>query len=221
MTKQEENLSGFELPSETDEKQPSRLERAAFREPRKPREPKKAKELREPRDEERCNGFQSTIEYEISDAAQQDPKQGKTPDVNDPKEDPDGSQQAMKPTKTPGDSQLAIKSANTPGSCQQVIKPAKTPDGSQQAIKPPKTPGDYQLPMKPAKTPGSSQLATKPNNTPADTQPARKTSLCEAKADESEPADDQFHSMQEDGDENNRHNSTSTHGKHLAKVRPH
>lgn len=182
MTKQEENLSGFELPSETDEKQPSRLERAAFREPRKPRKPKKAKELREPRDEERCNGFQSTIEYEISDAAQQDPKQGKTPDVNDPKEDPDGSQQAMKPTKTPGDSQLAIK---------------------------------------PGQTPGSSQLLAKPDQTPDDAQPAVKTFLCEAKYDESEPADDQVHSMQEDGDENNHHHSTSTHGKHSAEFRPH
>lgn len=195
MTKEQENSGRFETSSETEEKQPSKSKLAAFREPRKPgkfrelrehRRSRKAEELREPRDKERCNGFQPTIEYEISDAAQQYSKHGKTPDVNDPKQHPDGSQQAIKPAKTPGDSQLA---------------------------------------MKPGQTPGSSQLLTEPDQTPAhaDTQlqPAMKTFLCEAKSDESEPADDQFHSMQEDGVENNRHHSTSTRGKHFAEFRPH
>ena len=185
MTKEQENLGRVETSSETEEKQPSKSKPAAFREPMKPRElrehrrSRKAEELRETRDKERCNGFQRTIEYEIS---QQDLKQGKTPDVNDPKQDPNGSQQAIKPAKTPGDSQLAIK---------------------------------------PGQTPGSSQLLAKPDQTPDDAQPAVKTFLCEAKYDESEPADDQVHSMQEDGDENNHHHSTSTHGKHSAEFRPH
>lgn len=50
---------------------------------------------------------------------------------------------------------------------------------------------------------------------PADTRPAIATFLCEA--DEPQPADDEFHSMPENGVENNHH-STFTQGKLLAKL---
>ena len=59
-------------------------------------------------------------------------------------------------------------------------------------------------------------LPTKPDKTPADFQlSTTTTSPSEAKSDESQSADDQFH-MADDGNQNN---NTSIHGKLLARFR--
>ena len=265
MTNQQENFTGLEIASETDKDERNSHHSQNLQcsgNPESSESPGSPGNLGSPgrpgtSESPEIKRGQPTIEYnETSDASQQDPKQGKAPDVHDPKQDPDGSQQAIKlaantpdasqlpikPAEMPGGSQLTTKPAKTPTSGSQLpIKPARKPVGSQRAVKPAKTHGDSQLAIKLVKTPGGPQLAIQPVKTldgsqvtpkpvktlggsqqavkpakmPADTRPAIATFLCEA--DEPQPADDEFHSMPENGVESNHH-STFTQGKLLAKL---
>ena len=100
---------------------------------------------------------QLTLEHdETSNSSQQDPKQCKTRDVHDPKQDPDASQQ---PTKTPNTSQQDPKQCKT----RDVHDPKQDPDASQQ---PTKTPDASQLAMNPAETRDVSQQDPKQGKTP-------------------------------------------------------
>lgn len=152
----------------------------------------------------------------------------------DPKQDPDGSQPATIPDGSQQDKRNSHRSQNlqhsgTPGTLESSGSPESPESSGSQEIKrdvmyqPPIehdeiSNASQQVP-KQCKTPdvhdSKQGSPTKPEKTPADSQRSTTTSLCEVKSDESLPADDQY-LLAESGDENN---ITSTPGKLLARFR--